>query len=321
MKKKFLLWTLPVFFLAILVFFSGKQAMSTEEILPGKIVFHTYRDPKTGDIALLENGQIQTIEKVASDPRWSNDGKKLLYLTGGYKDSRLIIIDHKGGETLRIPVPAVGVVTPTWLSDSKILFMGYDFGNPKSLKDNLPGIYAWNVQKGKFSKVFEFEVLRGRTILDMDVSIAAKKIAIADSILYLGNFENDRVSDFVKIGYAEHVRFSPDGRKLAFSSIYDQKSKQEMDRKQIFVIDLETKQVTQLTNNQWDNIDPCWSPDGKQILFVSGRLGSSHTMGSELFVMDADGKNERQVTKAVRLGQMIGVGPLWSRDQNPDWAP
>jgi TolB protein len=46
-----------------------------------------------------------------------------------------------------------------------------------------------------------------------------------------------------------------------------------------------------LTNNGAEDIFPAWSPDGKRIVFTSTRDG-----GFNLYVMDADGKNVRQLT-------------------------
>lgn len=46
-----------------------------------------------------------------------------------------------------------------------------------------------------------------------------------------------------------------------------------------------------------DDIDPTWSPDGSQIAFASSRSGER-----QLFVMNADGSNIRQVTNLDNMG-------------------
>ena len=47
-----------------------------------------------------------------------------------------------------------------------------------------------------------------------------------------------------------------------------------------------------LTDNEWAwDHHPSWSPDGSQILFSSNRGGMR-----QLWIMDADGSNQRQVT-------------------------
>ena len=59
----------------------------------------------------------------------------------------------------------------------------------------------------------------------------------------------------------------------------------------IFIIDLEGNVLDRLTDDEHHNNDPAFSPDGKQIAFRSYRTGLD-----ELFIMNADGSNLRQVT-------------------------
>lgn len=61
-----------------------------------------------------------------------------------------------------------------------------------------------------------------------------------------------------------------------------------------------------LTNDKFFDRYPRWSPDGKQIAFVSDRSGVY-----EIWTIDADGTNLRQVT----FGGLPGTSfPLWSPD-------
>ena len=52
-------------------------------------------------------------------------------------------------------------------------------------------------------------------------------------------------------------------------------------------------------------IEPHWSPDGKEIAFVSGRDGNGH-----VFVMNADGTGTRRITDT----KMDDSHPTWSAD-------
>src|SRR5258708_39437828 len=58
---------------------------------------------------------------------------------------------------------------------------------------------------------------------------------------------------------------------------------------------------------------PIWSPDGQEIAFMSGELGSGSGL---VYVMDADGGNIRQVTGTADVPGNIGmVGWLPNRRQ------
>lgn len=69
-------------------------------------------------------------------------------------------------------------------------------------------------------------------------------------------------------------------------------------------------EATRLTGGTAWDVEPAWSPDGKQIAFVSDRGGNE-----QIWLMDADGQNLRQLTdeKDARV-----TDPVW--DPRGDWV-
>jgi len=74
---------------------------------------------------------------------------------------------------------------------------------------------------------------------------------------------------------------------------------------QIFILDLETNEKTQLTDIKSNNSSPIWSPDGTQIVFETNRDGNF-----EIYVMNADGSNSRNITNHSAKDW----GAAWSPD-------
>ena len=79
---------------------------------------------------------------------------------------------------------------------------------------------------------------------------------------------------------------SPDGKGVLFYGDKD-------GNPEIYLMDTqdETK-VTRLTNDPLMDIRPRWSHDGQKIVFERGNKKSSQN----IFWMDADGKNQKQLT-------------------------
>src|SRR5436309_2125599 len=77
----------------------------------------------------------------------------------------------------------------------------------------------------------------------------------------------------------------------------------------IYVFDRATKELTRLTNDFYTDLDPTWSPDGKQIAFSSDRTRFGSDGHQNLFLIDTE-------TLAIRY---LTCG-AWS-DQTPTWSP
>ncbi len=98
--------------------------------------------------------------------------------------------------------------------------------------------------------------------------------------------------------------YSPDMSKLLFASTTYRAGNSEVGRG-IQEIDVATGELKTLFDQltTYDSA-PAWSPDGRQIAFESNLDGDM-----EIFVMDADGSNVRQITHNT----------LW--DEGPAWSP
>jgi Tol biopolymer transport system component len=92
---------------------------------------------------------------------------------------------------------------------------------------------------------------------------------------------------------------SPDGGDLAFSSARTGST-------EIYVADTRTGIVRRLTGNtSSDDVEPAWSPDGRQLTWASGS-SASH----DLVVMGADGSHKTRLVE----GAANDVEPAWSPD-------
>ena len=88
-------------------------------------------------------------------------------------------------------------------------------------------------------------------------------------------------------------QFSPDGAHVAFTSGRD-----------VHVLHLKTRQVRRITYEPLNGLHPSWSPNGRQLTFMSWRNGRA-----EIFTSRADG-GEQQLLVSMPDGD--AVDPVWS---------
>ena len=73
----------------------------------------------------------------------------------------------------------------------------------------------------------------------------------------------------------------------------------------IYIIDINGKNLVNLTNHPSDDFSPTWSPDGRAFAYVSNRDGNP-----EIYVMDVNTKESRRLTNH----RATDIDPAWSPD-------
>ena len=115
-----------------------------------------------------------------------------------------------------------------------------------------------------------------------------------------------------KRGIGDGIAWSPDGGKIAFSAAPDaealdiSREPYRLDRtvyrfdgigylddavQDIYVIDLASGEIAQLTDDRGNNSNPRWSPDGRSILYDANmRFDNTRAMSPDLKLVDLDGR-------------------------------
>ncbi|HEY1263410.1 MAG TPA: Tol-Pal system beta propeller repeat protein TolB [Terriglobales bacterium] len=119
--------------------------------------------------------------------------------------------------------------------------------------------------------------------------------------IYTMESDGTNIQRVTEEGYAVSPSWSPNGQFLTFSWIrhYGPGAPGAQD---IYLMDIVSKQWVQLTHDGGRNDFPCWSPDGRHIVFQSNRSGSL-----QIWTMLADGTNQKPLTTAGSNSQ-----PNWS---------
>lgn len=104
--------------------------------------------------------------------------------------------------------------------------------------------------------------------------------------------------------YALDMAWSPDGSMLAYTDVRDD----GMDG--LFVLDVATGNVLDLSEGFADAAQPAWSPDGSRIAFT----GFDGATGYDIYVIGADGTGRVPITAEADNGVDVAHMPAWSPD-------
>lgn len=120
-----------------------------------------------------------------------------------------------------------------------------------------------------------------------------------DPVLYLMNSDGTNVQkiDLPDMGYSVDPSWSPNGQLLAFSW------RRPSGNFDIYVMDIVSHQLVELTRDEGRNERPSWAPDGRHIVFESTRTGTR-----QIWSMLADGTMPRQLTFSAQ-------------SESPNWSP
>jgi Tol biopolymer transport system component len=144
----------------------------------------------------------------------------------------------------------------------------------------------------------------------LDWSPDGRKIAVASAgrgifVVDVDGAGSTRLSN----GRDESPRWSPNGRRILFERYLFEPNNSGAD---IFVMNADGSRQQRLTHGSGHE-SPSWAPGGRRIAFQSWSdvTGRKDSLGNwELYVMNANGSDQRPVTRTPR-----------SDDQFPSWSP
>lgn len=227
----------------------------------------------------------------------------------GIEEGRLVRIDREA-RTEPLPFPLQAVVVFGVAGDH--VLVGADPRNMAPGTDGWGGLNLWSVAlDGSRSR----RLTRGRTVVRAVWSDAARLAAVwtRDMEIRLMDLEGKVVRTIPR---GASPAFSPDGGRLAYAQAPQTwKPGGIPGGFDLHVIDLATGADRELTAG-YDDAEPIWTPDGRQILFLSGQ----RTGLTSFWRVGADGGALEQVTNLGRTGIDEKFVPNPSANVEAEWS-
>jgi dipeptidyl aminopeptidase/acylaminoacyl peptidase len=258
-------------------------------------------------------------EATSRQPDWSPDGKQVAFARGAEEES-IWVRDFATGSEHRITRPKGAVIDgdPDWSPDGgTIVFARHRFGRNRIST----AVVAIDLATGR-------ERTLARTSSRRSLVFYGSPALSPDGTRLLYTLTKlDRTAHFAPTMYVLDVttgkstkvaarggdgEWSPDGRRIAFTSIRDRNgescgSDECSWQGELYLANADGTGLTRLTENKGHDGQPAWVPDGGAIVFASNR--NSPEGGSELYAIRPDGSCLTWLTNGAQ------------ESYAPDWQP
>jgi hypothetical protein len=258
------------------------------------------------------------------DPAWSPDGTKVAFAR--WRDPRGIYVIDDDGRNETLLFGWSQAKAPAWSPDGRHIVFTRRYGGQEEDRElSFPGFH-WTIPAHPWWKLGLVRVEDGyfTELLCYDHSFSPTWSPDSRVIAYDSDYGLHLTSLDGSIGaqsYGRHINalstdvrdtspvWSPDGSQIAF--MFNQH-----DHWEIYVMNADGSNRVRLTKEElfapWPphNVSPAWSPDGRHIAFFTNRNSEpgSGELKWELYVMNADGSNQRPLFETALDGLPIEYG-------------
>jgi TolB protein len=251
-----------------------------------------YKEIFTCDVDGHNAEQLTYDKSISLLPRWAPDGKKLLYVS--YKDGgpMLYLKELGTGVDRRISARKGLNIGADWAPGGKQIALTLSHG------DN-PDIYTMDLKGNILDRLTRHWGIDVSPVYSPD----GRKLAFVSNRsgspqIYVRDLESGEER---RLTFEGKYNTSPSWsslNRIAYSGMNG-------GRFDIYTINDDGTDLQNLTQGQGNNEDPCWSPDGRYLVFSSNREGGYH-----LYLMTAGGRNQTRIT--FQKGEQ--TSPSWSDD-------
>jgi dipeptidyl aminopeptidase/acylaminoacyl peptidase len=234
--------------------------------------------------------------KSVSDPQLSPDGKWVAYVQStpdsvkDKSDSDIWMINWEGTQNIKMTASPEAESSPKWSPDGQYLTFLSSRYEAKSSQ-------LWKLDRrgGEAEKLTELKY----SISDYEWSPDAKKIVFVIKDQEPSDEAEKKKSAKPIVMDRYHFKDDADGYL-------------ERKRDHLYLFNVETKKLDTLTRGDFDEESPAWSPDSKQLAFVSNRTVDPDRNGNtDVWIIDAVAN---AMPRKLTLWEGSDRSPVWSPD-------
>ncbi len=233
--------------------------------------------------------QITHLNSICYSPRISPGGNRIAFISNRSGTWQIWIYSLLTNRYLYFPHFNGFIATPAWSPDGTKLAFSADLdhsGNPE--------IYVINANGSGLHRLTYSHSVNIAPVWNpkTGAQIAFESDRTGLPQIYIMDADGANQQVLTTSGYAVSPSWSPNGQVLAFSWRRTGGGENNGGAYDIYLMDLASRNFVQLTHNGLRNDYPSWAPDGRHVVFTSGRPGHW-----QLFTILADGSNPAEISR------------------------
>lgn len=236
-------------------------------------------------------------------PRWSPDGKQLLYVSSKEKSSQLYLRWMESGLEARLSNLQSSPSNITWSPDGKWIAFAMFVSSSSQPLVQLPAKpkgAKWN-DAPKYIERMKFKADGSPSILPE-----------GNRHIFLLSVEGGTARQLTSGGYNHgSLSWSPDSKSILYSSNQQDYWEYDPSNSEVFQLDIATGKSKALTTRKGPDNVVGYSPDGKMIAYTGYDEKYLGLQLSQIYVMDKEGGNAKSLT--ANLDREVS-NVIWSSD-------
>jgi dipeptidyl aminopeptidase/acylaminoacyl peptidase len=273
-------------------------------------------------LASLAEGQAHQFtsgEAQDSEPAWSPDSTRLAFTSTRHESKpQIFLMDVAGGEAQRLTTTPDGATTPVWSPDGTRLCYT---SAPETDEQKIPQEVEW---------------LKAREHLEKSAPRLRRQGTLQTRLDGRGYFDHRAHLFVIPVGAPRaaarqltsgdydhgQAAWSPDGTLIAFAA-NRQEDAEHTFASNIWTVNVESGELTCLTEDTLSAIFPAWSPDGQTIAFYADHESAHHPYEETLlWAVSRSGGDQRTLTASLDRG-LGAIQPdyHWPSPTAPVWSP